>query len=103
MATLPQTTMPVAAAGSAGAEGKAVEQEKMHRIGISSNNPQFIAREFKHLVHLCGITHILTGPFYSQSTGKLERRHGRLKHGCIRPTRRRNIDEVRRRHDRRDT
>jgi transposase InsO family protein len=52
---------------------------------ISDNGPQFIAREFKVFVKLCGMTHVRTSPFYPQSNGKLERWNGSLKRECIRP------------------
>jgi len=62
---------------------------------ISDNGPQFIAREFKHFVRLCGMTHVRTSPFYPQSNGKLERWHGSLKRECIRPAPPRDVDEAR--------
>jgi putative transposase len=52
---------------------------------ISDNGPQFIARDFKEFVRLCGMSHVRTSPFYPQSNGKLERWHGELKRECIRP------------------
>ena len=52
---------------------------------ISDNGPQFIARDFKEFIRLCGMTHVRTSPFYPQSNGKLERWHGELKRECIRP------------------
>ena len=52
---------------------------------ITDNGPQFVAREFKHFVRLCGMTHVRTSPYYPQSNGKLERWHGSIKRECIRP------------------
>ncbi len=52
---------------------------------ISDNGPQFIAKDFKTYVRLCGMTHVRTSPYYPQSNGKLERWHGGLKRECIRP------------------
>ena len=53
---------------------------------ISDNGPQFIARDFKDYVRLCGMTHVRTSPFYPQSNGKIEAWHKSLKIECIRPT-----------------
>ena len=52
---------------------------------ISDNGPQFIARDFKEFIRICGMTHVKTSPFYPQSNGKLERWHQSLKAECIRP------------------
>ncbi len=52
---------------------------------ISDNGPQFIAREFKEFIRLCGMTHVRTSPFYPQSNGKMERWHRSLKSEGIRP------------------
>ncbi len=52
---------------------------------ISDNGPQFIARDFKEYVRLCGMTHVRTSPFYPQSNGKIEAWHKSLKKECIRP------------------
>jgi len=52
---------------------------------ISDNGPQFIARDFKEFIRLCGMTHVRTSPFYPQSNGKIERWHGTVKRECIRP------------------
>ena len=46
---------------------------------ISDNGPQFIAKDFKEFIRLCGMTHVRTSPYYPQSNGKLERWHGTLK------------------------
>lgn len=52
---------------------------------ISDNGPQFIARDFKEFIRLCGMTHVRTSPYYPQSNGKIERWHRSLKEDCIRP------------------
>jgi transposase InsO family protein len=52
---------------------------------ISDNGPQFIARDFKEFIRICGMTHIRTSPYYPQSNGKIERWHRSLKSECIRP------------------
>jgi putative transposase len=51
---------------------------------ISDNGPQFIARDFKEFIRICGITHVRTSPHYPQSNGKLERWHGSVKRECVR-------------------
>lgn len=62
---------------------------------ISDNGPQFIAREFKTFVRLCGMTHVRTSPFYPQSNGKMERWNGSLKQECIRPKTPTSLEEAR--------
>lgn len=52
---------------------------------ISDNGPQFMARDFKEFIRLCGMTHVRTSPYYPQSNGKIERWHRSLKEDCIRP------------------
>ena len=52
---------------------------------ISDNGPQFIARDFKEVIRISGMTHVRTSPSYLQSNGKLERWHESLKSECIRP------------------
>ncbi|MCA9947518.1 MAG: transposase family protein, partial [Anaerolineales bacterium] len=52
---------------------------------ISDNGPQFIARDFKQFIRLCGMKHVRTSPYYPQSNGKIERWHQTLKQECIRP------------------
>jgi len=52
---------------------------------ISDNGPQFIAKDFKEFIRICGMTHVRTSPYYPQSNGKLERRHRSVKSECIRP------------------
>ncbi|MGH7663739.1 MAG: IS3 family transposase [Gemmatimonadaceae bacterium] len=52
---------------------------------ISDNGPQFIAKDFKELVRLAGMTHVRTSPYYPQSNGKLEAWNKTLKCTTIRP------------------
>jgi transposase InsO family protein len=52
---------------------------------ISDNGPQFIAKDFKEFIRVCGMTHARTSPYYPQSNGKIERWHRILKEDCIRP------------------
>jgi len=51
---------------------------------ISDNGPQFIARDFKEFIRVCGMTHVKTSPYYPQSNGKIERFHRTIKGDCIR-------------------
>jgi putative transposase len=52
---------------------------------ISDNDPQFVAREFKVFIRLCGMTHVRTSPYCPQSKGKIEIWHKPLKREYIRP------------------
>jgi len=63
---------------------------------ITDNGPQFIAKDFKEFIRLCGMTHVKTSPYYPQSNGKLERWHQTLKADCIRPNVPLSLDEARR-------
>src|SRR5437667_6883512 len=63
---------------------------------ISDNGPQFIAKDFKEFIRLCGMTHVRTSPYYPQSNGKIERWHGTLKRDCIRPNVPLSLEEARR-------
>lgn len=63
---------------------------------ISDNGPQFIARDFKEFIRLCGMTHVRTSPYYPQSNGKLERWHRSLKSECIRPGTPLSLEDARR-------
>lgn len=63
---------------------------------ISDNGPQFIAKEFKQFIRVCGLSHVRTSPYYPQSNGKLERWHGSLKQERWRLANAENIDEARR-------
>jgi putative transposase len=51
---------------------------------ISDNGPQFLAKDFKEFIRICGMTHVKTSPYYPQSNGKIERWHRTLKSDCIR-------------------
>src|SRR5215813_3401237 len=63
---------------------------------ISDNGPQFIARDFKEFIRLCGMTHVKTSPYYPQSNGKIERWHRILKEDCIRPGTPLTVEDARR-------
>ena len=63
---------------------------------ISDNGPQFIARDFKQFIRICGMTHVRTSPYYPQSNGKLERFHKTIKRECIRPQTPLCLDDARR-------
>ncbi len=52
---------------------------------ISDNGPQFVAKDFKEFIRLCGMTHVRTSPYYPQSNGKIERWHKTIKSEAIRP------------------
>jgi putative transposase len=51
---------------------------------ISDNGLQFVAKDFKEFIRICGMTHVRTSPYYPQSNGKIERFHRTLKGDCIR-------------------
>lgn len=63
---------------------------------ISDNGPQFVAKDFKEFIRICGMTHVRTSPFYPQSNGKLERWHKSIKSECIRPKTPLSLEEARR-------
>ena len=63
---------------------------------ISDNGPQFVAKDFKEFIRVCGMTHVRTSPYYPQSNGKLERWHATVKGECIRPTTPLSLAEARR-------
>jgi len=67
---------------------------------ISDNGPQFIAKDFKRFIRLCGMTHVTTSPYYPQSNGKKERWFGTLKRECIRPGTPLSLEDARRLVDR---
>ena len=61
-----------------------IQQAREHFPGtreriISDNGPQFIAKDFKEFIRICGMTHVRTSPYYPQSNGK--------KKGGTRPSR----------------
>jgi transposase InsO family protein len=61
---------------------------------ISDNGPQFISRDFKDFIRLCGMTHVKTSPYYPQSNGKIEAYHKILKQRCIRPKAPSSLEEA---------
>ena len=61
---------------------------------ISDNGPQFMAKDFKEYVRLCGMTHVRTSPYYPQSNGKIEAWHKSLKKECVRPSAPRSYEEA---------
>ena len=63
---------------------------------ISDNGPQFIAKEFKAFIRICGMTHVRASPYYPQSNGKIERWHKSLKKECVRPASPLTLDDARR-------
>ena len=63
---------------------------------ISDNGPQFIAKDFKEFIRVCGMTHVRTSPYYPQSNGKIERWHKTLKGECIRVKTPLSLEEARR-------
>jgi len=62
---------------------------------ISDNGPQFIAKDFKEFIRICGMTHVKTSPYYPQSNGKLERYHRTIKSTCIRTKTPLSLEETR--------
>jgi transposase InsO family protein len=63
---------------------------------ISDNGPQFIAKDFKEFIRICGTTHVKTSPYYPQSNGKIERWHKTLKGECIRVKTPLSLEDARR-------
>jgi putative transposase len=63
---------------------------------ISDNGPQFVAKDFKQFIRLCGMTHVRTSPYYPQSNGKIERFHRTIKGDCIRPQTPLSLEDARR-------
>jgi putative transposase len=63
---------------------------------ISDNGPQFVAKEFKEFIRICGMTHVKTSPYYPQSNGKIERLHKTLKGDCIRTQTPLTLEDARR-------
>jgi len=63
---------------------------------ISDNGPQFVAKDFKEFIRVCGMTHVRTSPYYPQSNGKLERYHRTIKGDCIRPGTPLTLEDARR-------
>jgi putative transposase len=63
---------------------------------ISDNGPQFIAKDFKEFIRICGMTHVRTSPYYPQSNGKIERFHRTIKGDCIRTETPLSLDDAQR-------
>jgi putative transposase len=63
---------------------------------ISDNRLQFIAKDFKEFIRICGMTHVRTSPYYPQSNGKIERWHKTLKGECIRVKTSLSLEDARR-------
>ena len=68
----------------------------VHPRIILDNGPQFIAKDFKEFIRICGITHVRTSPYYPQSNGKNERWYKTLKRECIRVKTPLSLDDARR-------
>lgn len=62
---------------------------------ISDNGPQFISKDFKEFIRICGMTHVKTSPYYPQSNGKLERYHKSIKSECLRKGTPLSLEEAR--------
>ena len=62
---------------------------------ISDNGPQFIAKDFKEFIRICGMKHVRTSPHYPQGNGKIERWHRSLKEECVRPKTPLSLEEAR--------
>jgi transposase InsO family protein len=63
---------------------------------ISDNGPQFVAKDFKEFIRVCGMTHVKTSAYYPQSNGKIERFHRTLKGDCLRIETPLTLDDARR-------
>jgi transposase InsO family protein len=63
---------------------------------ISDNGPQFIAKDFKEFIRVCGMPHVRTSPYYPQSNGKIERWHRTIKGDCIRTDTPLTVEDARR-------
>ena len=61
---------------------------------ITDNGSQFVAKDFKEFIRICGLTHVRTSPYYPQSNGKLERFNGTIKTECIRPSTPLSLEEA---------
>ena len=51
---------------------------------MSDNGPQFIAKDFKEFIRICGLTHVRPSPYDPPSNGKIERFHRTIQGDCIR-------------------
>ena len=63
---------------------------------ITDNGPQFIAKDFKEFIRICGMTHVKTSPYYPQSNGKIERFHRTIKGDCLRTHTPLSLEDARR-------
>ncbi len=63
---------------------------------ISDNGPQFVAKDFKEFIRLCGMTHVRTSFYHPQSNGNMERWYKTLKTGCIRVATPLSLEDARR-------
>ena len=63
---------------------------------ISDNGPQFVAKDFKEFIRICGMTHVRTSSYYPQSNGKMERWYKTLKGECIRVKTPLSLEDARR-------
>lgn len=63
---------------------------------ISDRGPQFVAKDFKELIRISGMSHVLTSPHYPQSNGKQERWFRTLKSECIRRKTPLSLDDAKR-------
>ena len=63
---------------------------------ISDNGSQFVSRDFKEFIRICGMTHVKTSPYYPQSNGKYERWNQTLKRESIRRKTPLSLEEARR-------
>ena len=63
---------------------------------ISDNGPQFISRDFREYIRICGMTHVKTSPYYPQSNGKYERYNQTMKRESIRRKTPLSLEEARR-------
>ena len=63
---------------------------------ISDNGPQFIAKDFKEFIRICGMTHVRTSPYYPQSNGKIERWHATSRASASAPETPLTLEDARR-------
>ena len=76
---------------------RAVEKYPNTRpILISDNAKQFIAKDFKEYLRMCGLKHVRTSLRYPQSNGKMERFYGTLKSEAVRRQSYLSIEDARR-------
>lgn len=63
---------------------------------ISDNGPQFIAKDFKEFIRLCGMTHVRTSPYYPQSRRKDRAVASNAEASAIRPQTPLSVEDARR-------